>query len=199
MLGRVALLAVLAAVVPGCGGGDDASPSAPSSPTPAPVPLLQTIVSVTFPNPVSTGPSRLAQSVTLPGGGSFDNIRFQFMPSAGAPPVTGALYIIDREYLGPLSELNAAPGLVARSIRIENGEYVFDAAVTLRGGLQYWFGADSNVGYLSSQVTSDAYPGGDLYFTGSLTGGPDSYVRAFLGSQSERIDSSFSLRGARVQ
>jgi hypothetical protein len=185
---------MLSGLVPGCGSGGEA----PSSPSPAPVPLLQTIVELTFPNPVSIGPARLAQSVTLPGGASFNNIRFQFTPAAGAPPVTGALYIIDREYQGPLSELNAAPGLVGKSIRIENGEYVFDAAVTLRGGLQYWFGTDSNVGYLSSQPTSDVYAGGDLYFSGSLTGGPDSYVRAFIRSQSERLDASFSLRGARV-
>ena len=112
----------------------------------------------------------------------------------GAPPVTGALYIIDREYLGPLSALSTAPGLVARSIRIENGEYVFDAAVRLEGGQQYWFGTDSNVGYLSSQRTSDIYPGGDLYFIGG-----DSYVRAFIVSPSERLDAGFTLRGARAQ
>ena len=159
---------------------------------------MQTIVDLQIFNPVQTGPARLAQSVTLPVGGAFNNIRFQWTPSPGAPPLSGALYIIDREYLGPLRELSTAPGLVARSIRIENGEYVFDPAVTLAGGAQYWFGADSDVKYLSSQRTSDVYPGGDLYFVGSLTGGETSYVRAFVDNQSERLDASFSLRGARV-
>ena len=160
--------------------------------------VFQTIAELSVPNPVQTGPARLAQSITLPAGAAFNNIRFRWIPSNGAPPLTGNLYVIDREYLGPLSELSTAPGLVARSIRIEGGEYVLDPAVRLAGGTQYWFGADSDVGYLSSQVTSDVYPGGDLYFVGSLTGGPDSYVRAFINRQSERLDSSFSLRGARI-
>jgi hypothetical protein len=196
MLQRVGVLALLAFLVPGCGPGDGASPSAPSD---TPVPSMQTIVDLLIPNPVQTGPARLAQSVTLPGGEAFNNIRFQWAASVGAPPITGALYIIDREYLGPVSALSTAPGLVARSIRIENGEYVFDAAVRLEGGRQYWFGTDSNVGYLSSQRTSDIYPGGDLYFSGSLTGGEDSYVRAFIVNPSERLDAGFTLRGARAQ
>jgi hypothetical protein len=32
-----------------------------------------------------------------------------------------------------------------------------------------------------------------------LTGGEDSYVRAYVFSPNERLDASFSLRGARVQ
>jgi hypothetical protein len=185
----VAVLALAA-----CGGKSATAPSSGSSP-----PTIQTIAELLIPNAVQTGPARLAQSVTLPAGGAFNNIRFQWIPSPGAPPLTGALYIIDREYLGPLRVLSTAPGLVARSIRIENGEYVFDAAVTLAGGTQYWFGADSDVKYLSSQRTSDIYAGGDLYFSGSLTGGEDSYVRAYVVSPNERLDASFSLRGARVQ
>ena len=147
---------------------------------------------------VQIAPVRLAQSITIPVGGSFNNIRFRWIPAVGAPPITGAVYIIDREYLGPLTALSTAPGLVARSIQIENGEYVFDAAVTLTGGAKYWFGSDSNVGYQASQGTSDIYPGGDLYFTGSLTGGEATYVRAFVFSPGERLDSSFTLSGARV-
>jgi hypothetical protein len=194
MFRRRVVVALAASALAGCGGSNATAPSSGSSP-----PVVQIIVELFFSNPVQTGPARLAQSVALPAGGAFNNIRFRWTPSNGAPPVTGALYIIDREYAGPLSELSTAPGLVARSIRIENGEYVFDAAVTLAGGSRYWFGADSNVGYVSSQRTTDIYPGGDLYFVGSLTGGPDSYVRAFIESQSERLDSSFTLSGARVQ
>ncbi|HEV8394992.1 MAG TPA: hypothetical protein VGQ37_12000 [Vicinamibacterales bacterium] len=55
------------------------------------------------------------------------------------------------------------------------------------------------MGYLGSQPTSDIYPGGDLYFIGSLTGGGTSYLRAFIFSQNDRLDASFSLRGVRVQ
>lgn len=195
LLAALASLAILTLSL-GC----SSPPASAPTPVPPPPPLIfQTIAELSFPNPVQTGPARLAQSITLPAGGTFNNIRFRWVPSVGAPPLTGALYIIDREYLDPLSMLSTAPGLVARSIRIESGEYVFDAAVTLAGGTQYWFCADSDVGYLSSQRTSDIYPGGDLYFVGSLTGGPDSYVRAFISSQNERLDSSFSLRGVRVQ
>jgi len=187
----VALLAVLASPSLGCGGP-------PSAPTPAPL-VFQTIAELLISNPFQAGPARLAQSVTLPAGGRFNNIRFRWIPFPGAPPLQGALYIIDREYLGPVDAVSSAPGLVARSAGIVGGEYVFDAAVTLAGGTQYWFCADSDVGYLGSQPTSDLYPGGDLYFIGSLTGGETSYLRAFLFSQNERLDSSFSLRGVRVQ
>lgn len=51
----------------------------------------------------------------------------------------------------------------------------------------------------TSQATSDVYPGGDLYFSGSLRGGDTSYVRAFIVSQSDRLDAGFTLRGVRVQ
>jgi hypothetical protein len=191
---RLVLLVALAGPSLGCG-------ETPSAPTPAPpVPVVpQTIAELIIPNPVQTGPARLAQSVTLPAEGTFNNIRFRWTLSPGAPPLEGALYIIDREYLGAVSAVSTAPGLVARSLRIEGGEYVFDNGVTLTGGTKYWFAADSNVGYLSSQRTSDIYPGGDLYFIGSLTGGETSYLRAFVSSQNERLDASFSLRGARVQ
>ena len=193
MLSRTSLLIGVACLALGCG-------EKPAAPTPAPlVPLVfQTIAELSFSNPVQTGPARLAQSITIPAGGTFNNIRVRWIPSAGAPPLTGSVYIIDREYRDPLSALSTAPGLVARSIAIENGEYVFDPVVRLAGDTKYWFCADSNVGYLSTQVTSDVYPGGDLYFVGSLTGGPDSYVRAFIFSQNERLDSSFVLRGVRV-
>jgi len=191
---RTGLLIVIASLTLGCG-------EKPTAPTPAPlVPLVfQTIAELNFSNPVQTGPAVLAQSITLPPGGIFSHIRFRWTPSNGAPPLQGALYIIDREYTGPISAVGTAPGLVARSTGIDGGEYVFDTAVTLAGGTKYWFAADSSVGYLSSQVTSDVYPGGDLYFQGSLTGGEDSYVRAFINSQNERVDSSFTLRGVRVQ
>jgi len=175
--------------------GCDKSSTAPSGgQTP------QTIAELVVSPPVQISPAPVAQSVTLPAGGTFNNIRFRWIPTPDAPPLEGALYVIDREYLGPLRTLSTAPGLVARSIRIENGEYVFDAAVKLTGGTKYWFATDSNVGYLASQFTGpDVYSGGDLYFTGSLTGGEPSYLRAFFFSQNGRLDSSFSLRGVRLQ
>lgn len=160
---------------------------------------MQTILELVIPNGIQTGPALLAQSVTIPVGGALNNIRFRWTLANGAPPLAGALYILDREYSGPLTALSTAPGFVARSIRIELDEYVFDPAVTLAGGRQYWFGADTAVKYLCSQPTSgDLYPGGDLYFQGSLTGGEHSYVRAFMFNQSERLDAGFSLRAARV-
>ena len=194
MLCRAGLLTIAASLTLGCG-------EKPSAPTPAPlVPVVfQTIAELTISNPAQAGPARLAQSITLPAGGAFNHIRFRWTPFPGAPPLEGSLYIIDREYLGPVDAVSTAPGLVARSIGIEGGEYVFEAALTLAGGTKYWFAADSAVGFLCSQPTSDVYAGGDLYFTGSLTGGETSYLRAFTYSQNERLDSSFNLRGVRVQ
>jgi len=195
-LSLVSLLACFAAsALAGCGGKSATAPSSSSSP-----PLIQTILDLVIPNPVRVGPAKLAQSITIPAGAALNNIRFRWTPSSDAPPLTGSLYIIDREYLGPLSALSTAPGLVARSTRIESGEYVFEPTVTLAGGTQYWFGSDSPVGYVCSQPTSgDLYPGGELYFQGSLTSGEDSYARASLFNPSERLDAGFSLRGARVQ
>jgi hypothetical protein len=197
---RFAALGVTALAILTVSLGCSSPPASAPTPVPPPPPLIfQTIAELLISNPFQAGPARLAQSVTLPAEGAFNNIRFRWIPSRGAPPLEGALYIIDREYLGAVDAVSSAPGLVARSTRIESGEYVFDTAVTLIGGTKYWFAADSDVGYLGSQPTSDVYPGGDLYFIGSLTGGETSYLRAFFSSQNERLDSSFSLRGVRVQ
>ena len=189
MLSRTILLTAVACLALGCG-------EKPTAPTPV---VLQTVAELAFSNPAQAGPALLAQSITLPPGGAFNHIRFRWTPFPGAPPLTGSVYVIDREYLGPITSVSTAPGLVARSTGIEGGESVFDPAVTLAGGTKYWFASDSSVGFLCSQPTSDVYAGGDLYFTGSLTGGETSYLRAFVYSQTEQLDSSFSLRGARVQ
>jgi len=123
---------IAAAALLGCGGKDATGPSSGSS-----APVIRTIAELLISNPFQAGPARLAQSVTLPAGGAFNNIRFRWIPFPGAPPLEGALYIIDREYLGAVDAVSSAPGLVARSTRIESGEYVFDPAVTLTGGTKY--------------------------------------------------------------
>src|ERR1044071_6225742 len=154
----VSLLAVA------CGGETATGPSSVST-----TPVIQTITELSFGNPVQSGPAPLAQSITLPAGGSFNHIRFRWTPFPGAPPISGTLYVIDQEFLGPLSPLATVPGLVARSTGIDGGEYVFDPAVILTGETKYWFATDSSVGYLSSQPTTDIYPGGDLYFSGGVS------------------------------
>jgi hypothetical protein len=146
---------------------------------------------------VQISPVQLAQSVTLPVGGAYNTLRFRWMPAPGAGPLTGSLYILGQEYLGRVSAVGTAPGLIARSIRIEGDEYVFDAAVTLSGGTKYWFAADSPVRFLCSQSTSDIYAGGDLYTIGGTAGSPSdpAYARFYVNSPNERLDASFTLRG----
>ena len=177
----------LAAIGAQCGGGS----SAPTAPTP----VIRTIVEVTRAN-IITGPGVPEQSATVLGG-SFDNIRFSWIVRSGENPTPGNLYILTQVYQGKVRDLSSAvPGFLARSLRVEGGEYVFDAAVTLQSGAIYWFAADRETLYMSSQRTSDLYEGGDLYSAGPSEIGE--FRRFWLENPNERIDANFRLRGALV-
>jgi len=166
---------------------DRNSATGPSGGNPAP---MQTIVEVTAAR-VQTSPVVLEQSVAVTGG-SFNDIRFRWQVPTGGEPVTGNLYILTQEYLGEASGVNPAmPGFLARSVRVEAGDYVFDSGVTLRGGTTYWFVTDRTVGFFSSQGDTDVYPGGDLYTAGL----GDVFHRFYVINPSQRIDANFKLTG----
>jgi hypothetical protein len=157
--------------------------------------MIQTIVEVNVPGGVIYGPQVLAQSVTVPAG-SYNNIRFRWDVAPFGPPASGTLYILSQEYLGNVSALGpSAPGFVARSLRITDGDYIFDSAVTLRGAAKYWFATDTAIRFMSSQASSDVYTGGDLYVAANPPfDGP--FSRLYVSNPSERIDANFKLTGS---
>ncbi len=125
------------------------------------------------------------QSVTVPAGPSYNNIRFNWDGSVGLyvngpaprqPLAVGTLFILSQEYLGLPGGLSAStPGFVAQSQRIEQGQYVFAPAVTLKGGTKYWFytyWAPGSAGLVSwvGGFSEDSYPGGDGYVAPELGG-----------------------------
>ena len=185
---------VLTVMTAGCSDGGSSSTPQVTAPTPTP-PVLRTIVEVTRAN-VLTGPAVPEQSVTIVGG-SYNNIRFSWIVRAGENPAPGNLYILTQVYEGRIRELGpAVPGFVARSLLVQDGEYFFDPSITLQAGAVYWFAADRETLYMSSQRTSDLYEGGDLY-----SGGGDElgeFRRMWIEKPSERIDANFRLRGALV-
>ncbi len=144
---------------------------------------------------VNTGPVVLEQSVTVTGG-SFNNIRFRWQVPTGWEPVTGNLYILTREYLGEMSDIGPSmPGFLARSLRVDAGDYVFDSSVTLRGGTTYWFVTDREVGFFSSRGDTDVYPGGDVYTAGQVALG-GVFRRFYVFNPSDRLDANFKLTGS---
>jgi hypothetical protein len=181
-LRTVVVLAVstLALLPLGC-AHDGATPGA-SSPT-APSGQLVTLVDVTDSISVTGGATGTwnfaGQSVTIPGSGSFANVRFNWYTYRGIPTAFGTLYVLDREFLGVPGDLGpSTPGYVGRAdATIEGnpgvlddvkGEYVLPATVTLRGGAKYWFYTTRQGSFVASFDT-DIYPGGDAYMTGYPT------------------------------
>jgi hypothetical protein len=158
-------------------------------------PTIQTIVELNAPGGFPYGPQVLAQSVTVPAG-SYNNIRFRWGLGAFGPPASGTLYILSQEVQGGVSGLGpSAPGFVARSLRITDGDYIFDSAVTLRGAAKYWFATDTPIYFMTSQGVSDVYNGGDLYVASNPPlEGP--FSRLYMSNPSERFDANFRLAGS---
>jgi hypothetical protein len=132
--------------------------------------LVVTIASNTA-GTVFTGNNNVGQSVTMPGSGSFNNLRFNWYGSLGAGPIAaGTLYLLTQEYLGLPGGLGpATPGFVA-SAPASGSQYVFPPGTTVIGGTEYWFYCDAMLAsFLVSLVT--VFPGGSLYI-GSPTGVP---------------------------
>jgi hypothetical protein len=175
--GSILLLVVASFLSAGC--ARDGATAGASSPTAPSAPLV-TLVNVTDSIAVTAGGTGTwnfaGQSLTIPGTGSFGNVRFNWYTFKGTATAFGRVYILDREYLGLPGDLGpATPGYVGHAdAAVEGnpgpldevkGEYVFPAAVTLRAGARYWFYTDKQGSFVGSFDT-DIYPGGDLYVTG---------------------------------
>jgi hypothetical protein len=134
----------------------------------------------------ATSNNYLGQSVQVPGGRSYNNIRFNWdgtvtqaplTPAARGPLAVGALFILAQEYLGLPANLGpSTPGFMAQTPTIEQGQYVFAPSVTLQGGTKYWFyayWAPGSVGSVSpiTGFSEDAFSGGDMYIAPELGGG----------------------------
>jgi hypothetical protein len=143
----------------------------------------------------STGTFNFAgQSVTLPGGGPFNNLRFNWYAFSGDPVAFGTLYLLTAEYLGLPGDLSPATvGYVARSQSIVGHEYRFAPGVTVSGGAQYRFYTDTQGSFVTS-FTGSTYPGGDMYVTGVPTLG----FHKALAAPGVFLDANFRLQGAAV-
>ena len=161
---RLVVPALLAAVAVSCGGKSSNTGATPTAPTtPAPVPAAPSQVIADHARGITAWPDGVqGQSVTI-AGGPYNNIRFTWLGPPNAAPLRGAVYILAQEYLGRVSGLSeSTPGFVARSLRLEDREYVFDSAVTLRAG-KYWFLNDSDTTVYISTYNQDTYADGDFY------------------------------------
>ena len=168
---------------------------APSTPTSV---VVMTLVDVPIAVDVTAGYTGTwnfaGQSVTAPGTGAFNNIRFNWYGGKDVPTAFGTLYLVGQEYLGLPRDLGpSTPGFVARSERVLSGEYVFPSTVTLRGGVQYWFYTDT-MGSFTASFDTDIYPGGTFYVTGYPT---LAFHRSPTSGPVSR-DANFKLQGAAV-
>lgn len=147
---------------------DSATSPAPVSPA-----SLQTLVDVTTGLEVTAGQTGTwnwaGQSFTVPGAGTFTDLRFHWYSFQRSAAAFGTLYLIDREYVGLPQGLGPhTPGYLARSERITDSAYVFAPGVTVTGGAKYWVYTDTQ-GAFAGSFDQDIYPGGDLYLTGFPT------------------------------
>src|SRR5262245_16926941 len=166
------LLAASFFLLVGCGGGDSQSSPPPTAPTPAPAPPapIQTIVEHTGGRVQSGGgipPLARGQSVIIRQG-PFNSLRFSWQRSGtGGTPVssaTGRVYLLSREYLGPVADLSASvDGFIAVSTSVAEDEYVFDAAIAIQAGTYWFYSNDQTATLLSSDGRQDLYSDGEMY------------------------------------
>ena len=113
-----------------------------------------------------TSNNYVGQSVTIPGRGAFNRLKFNWYNAAHHPVAFGTLYLLDREYLGTPSALGeTTPGVIARSEAIVDGQYVFAPGVVVRAGEQYWVYTDAQGAFVTGFSVS-TYAGGSMYITG---------------------------------
>jgi hypothetical protein len=102
------------------------------------------------------------QQLTTPGGGPWNNIRFNwFAPDFVTPTASGTLYLLSQEYLGAPANLGTATGLIAASTGIVGGVYQFSSSVTLQPTTPYWFYTDVEVAISGAALLQ--VPGTTLY------------------------------------
>ena len=134
-----------------------------------------------------TSNNYVGQSMTIPGHGAFNRLRFNWYDGADQPVAFGTLYLLDREYLGTPAALGeSTPGVIARSQAIVDGHYVFAPGVVVRAGRQYWFYTDAQGAFAFSFAVS-TYAGGLMYNTGMPHLG-------FHETQPSGIDADFRLQ-----
>jgi len=131
-----------------------------------------------------TSNNYLGQSITVPGTGSYNNLRFNWegrsptsptVPATGGPLAVGDLFILTQEYLGlPANLGTSTAGFLAQSQRADQGQYVFAPSVTLKGRTRYWFYMYYAPGTARfSPITGfseDTYSDGDMYIAPELGG-----------------------------
>ena len=220
-----------------CGGGGTApsstsQPSTPVAPS-APVSTLVTIAESATIEQQGTGQTGtsnnyLGQSITIPGSGSYNNLRFNWdgytstsptAPAARGPLAVGDLFILAQEYLGLPGNLGAStPGFLAQAQRIEQGQYVFAPSVTLKAGTKYWFYMYYAPGSARfnpiTGFSEDTYAGGEMYVAPELNGFPPLPFRKaaaswrvisfgppivyYIPPPGTYVDANFKLMGAPV-
>lgn len=163
-----ALIVVAALSTVACGRSSH-SPIDPGNTTSGP---LVTIVEVTGGFEVTAGGTGTfnypGQSVTVPDGPGFDNVKFSWYTFQKSPTAFGRLCVLTQEYLGLPRDLGAStPGFLACSDHVAGNQYVFPASMTMRPG-RYWFYGDTQ-GSFATSFDTDIYSGGDLYVTGFPT------------------------------
>jgi hypothetical protein len=220
---RGVLALVLATACAACsssGSSDNpsANPASPTTTTTGTIGSLTTVVDTTqiaVTDSYTMTWNWAGQSVTIPAGMTIDNVRFNWFATSGTGPVTdtssqkpaafGTLYILNAEYLGVPGGLPSAPGFVAKSSSIVDGQYVFASGVKLTAG-KYWFYTDTQGAFVTG-FFKDTYTGGDLYVTGYFSnpfrkaqaswrvidfGPPIVYEKPPEGTM---IDANFKLQG----
>jgi hypothetical protein len=191
---RLGLVGTLV-LVTACGSGVTApsqTSTPPGAPVDAPTVPVSALVTIAESSTIEqegagqTGTSNnyLGQSITIPGAGSYNNLRFNWdgytstsptVPPVRGPLAVGDLFILAQEYLGlPANLGTSTAGFLARAQRAEQGQYVFAPSVTLKGGTRYWFYMYYAPGSAHfSPITGfseDTYSGGDMYIAPELGG-----------------------------
>ena len=149
--------------------------SGPVSTTPG-----QTILQVTYGTGTSE-PSYFGQSFTMPSGGTWNNITFNFYSTpagpatpASTPAAAGTAFLLTEEYLGtPAALSSSTPGYLAQSTSISGGMYIFPPGVVLSPGTKYWI-----------------YENGSMITTGSGTGGSPAGAAYFANTATSNFDPS---------
>lgn len=216
-----------------CGGSTPTAPGSSSGTAALPVSALSTIAessTIEQQGAGQTGTSNnyLGQSVSVPGTGSYNNLRFNWdgytstsltAPATRGPVAVGTLFILTQEYLGlPGSLGSSTTGFLAQAERVDQDQYVFAPSVTLKGGTKYWFYMYYPPGSARfnpiTGFSEDAYAGGDMYIAPELNGfNPLPFRKAsaswrvisfgppivyYVPPPGTYVDANFKLMGARA-
>jgi hypothetical protein len=105
------------------------------------------------------------QGFAVSGSGTYNNIAFSFLSSAGAPFAQGTAYIFSSPYTGTPADLASAASLASGAAT--GNAYDFDSALTLAGGQTYYVYEDAD---LASNMFSGTGGTGNLYYFSSDPG-----------------------------